>query len=316
MKLAAHAGIAIPATSTLGSSAWAADPTAEGRDDRRDAGKRLLGSLHQGLQGDGGVAQSSIPQDLYHDNDAARELAQVRGLPTSGVNMLINTVVAAGEVPMVAKICQENKIFYAALWEIPAWFTPPDVGDFFVTYSTAELDSGGLRGREGTVQVDRRRRRRRARQGPSRRRQTTRARPGVLKAAKEFPGIKIVGDLRGDWVREKARTVMLSMVTAHPDMKAVFAQNDFDGARRPQRVEGTRPDECEVGRHRRHSGGAAGGREGRPVCRDQHVAAALSGGLPAVLLFDCLRGYKPKLPERLLYTGAVTATAANAASIA
>ena len=49
---------------------------------------------------------------------------------------------------------------------------------------------------------------------------------GVMKAAKEFPGIKIVGELRGDWVREKAREVMLSMVTAHPDMKAVFAQND------------------------------------------------------------------------------------------
>ena len=144
-------------------------------------------------------------QELYHDNDAARQLAQVRGLPTSGVNMLINTVVAAGEVPMVAKICQENKIFYSALWEIPAWFTPPDVGDFFVylqhrrtrprrTYEVAKELFKSIGGEGVVVHI-------KGLATPTDDARTA----GVLKAAKEFPGIKIVGDLRGDWVREKAR---------------------------------------------------------------------------------------------------------------
>ena len=38
-------------------------------------------------------------------------------------------------------------------------------------------------------------------------------------------------------------------------------------------------------------------------------------GFAAVTLFDALNGWKPALPERLLYTGSLTATAETAASI-
>ena len=138
---------------------------------------------------------------------------------------------------------------------------------------------------------------------------------GVMQAAKEFPGVKLVGDLRGDWVREKAREVMLSMVTAHPDMKADFAQNDSMalGALSVLKEHGL-------------SNVKLAGIDGIPEALQevakggQYVATNTSlppyqVGFAAVLLFDCLRGYKPKLSERLIYTDWVTATAANAASI-
>jgi ribose transport system substrate-binding protein len=199
-------------------------------------------------------------------------------------------------------------------WEIPAWFTPPDVGDFFATYSTPNSTQGTFEvatelfksiGGEGVVVH--------VKGLPT---PTDDARTaGVLKAAKDFPGIKIVGDLRGDWVREKARTVMLSMVTAHPDLKAVFAQNDSMAL-----------GVLSVLKERGLTNVKLAGVDGIPEALQevakggQYVATNTSlppyqAGFLAVLLFDCLRGYKPKLPERLLYTGAVTATAANAASI-
>lgn len=166
MKLAAHAGIAIPAASTLGSYAWAADPTPKAATIVATLANDYWAAFIKGFKATAAALKVDT-QDLYHDNDAARELAQVRGLPTSGVNMLINTVVAAGEVPMVAKICQENSIFYAALVGDPGLVHSARRRRFLRHLQHPKLDSGDLRGRDGTVQVDRRRRRRRARQGAS-----------------------------------------------------------------------------------------------------------------------------------------------------
>lgn len=316
MQLAAEAGVAIPAASTLpllSGAALAADQTPKAATIVATLANDYWAAFIKGFKSTAGDLKVDT-LDLYHDNDAARQLSQVRGLPTSGVNMLINTVVSAGEVPMVAKICQENKIYYAALWEIPAWFTPPDVGDFFVSYNTANSTQAGYEvakelfksiGGEGVVVHIK------GLVTPTDDARTA----GVLKAAKEFPDIKIVGDLRGDWVREKAREVMLSMVTAHPDMKAVFAQNNSMalGA-------------LSVLKERGLSNVKIAGIDGIPEALQevakggQYVATNTSlppyqAGFAAVLLFDCLRGYKPKLPERLIYTGSVTATAANAAAI-
>ncbi len=238
----------------------------------------------------------------------------MRGLPTQGVNMLINTVVAAGEVPMIAKLCQENQIYYAALWEIPAWFTPSDVGDYFISYQTANSAEAGYQvgkalfesiGGEGEVVHIK------GLATPTDDARTA----GMMKAAAEFPGIKVVGGLRGDWVREKARTVMLSMVTAYPDMKAVFAQNDSMAL-------GALSVLKERGMTNVKVGGIDGLSEGlTEVAKgEQFVATNTSlppyqAGFAAVMLFDALNGWKPRLPERLIYTGSLTATAETAASI-
>lgn len=252
--------------------------------------------------------------ELIHDNDAARELSQVRGLPTESVNMLINTVVAAGEVPMVARLCQQNSVHYTAIWEIPAWFTPPDVGDYFVSYMTSNSVQAGYEvatalfksiGGEGTVVHIK------GLATPTDDARTA----GLMKAAKDFPGIKIVGGLRGDWVREKARSVMLSMVTAYPDMKAVFAQNDSMAL-----------GVLSVLKERNLTSVKVAGIDGLPeglaeVAKGgQFVATNTSlppyqAGFAGVLVFDAFSGWKPSLPERLLYTGSLTATVENAAEI-
>jgi ribose transport system substrate-binding protein len=315
MKLATTAGVALPASSALpffGGAAWA-DATPKAATLVATLANDYWAAFIKGFKSSTGALKIE-DQELYHDNDAAREIAQVRGLPTSGVNMLINTVIAAGEVPMIAKLCQEDKIFYSALWEIPAWYTPPDAGDYFVAYMTANSTQAGYEvakalfksiGGEGTVIHIK------GLATPTDDARTA----GVMKAGKEFPGIKIVGDLRGDWVREKARTVMLSMITAHPDMKAVFAQNDSMAL-------GALSVLKERGLTNVKVAGIDGLSEGlQEIAKGgQFVATSTSlgpyqAGFAAVTLFDALRGWKPKLPERLLYTGSVTATAENAASI-
>lgn len=314
MQLAAAAGVAVPVGAAAGfmPSARAAAP---GKIAAQFAtlANDYWAAFEKGFKATAGALKVGDVV-MIHDNDAARELSQVRGLPTESVNMLVNTVVAAGEVPMVARLCQQNSVYYTAIWEIPAWFTPPDVGDYFVSYNTANSVLAGYEvatalfksiGGEGTVVHIK------GLATPTDDARTA----GMMKAAKDFPGIKIVGGLRGDWVREKARSVMLSMVTAYPDMKAVFAQNDLMAL-----------GVLSVLKERKMTSVKVAGIDGLPegltelAKGGQFVATNTSlppyqAGFAAVMLFDTFSGWKPSLPERLLYTGSLTATAENAESI-
>ncbi|MCB8882051.1 sugar ABC transporter substrate-binding protein [Acidisoma cellulosilytica] len=315
IKLAAAAGIAIPTGAAGIEFASRAQAAAKGKIAAQFA---TLANDYWAAFAKGFHATCEELQigevELLHDNDAARELSQVRGLPIQSVSMLINTVVAAGEVPMVARICQQNSVYYTTIWEIPAWFTPPDVGDYFVSYNTSNSVQAGYEvakvlfksiGGEGTVVHIK------GLATPTDDARTA----GMMKAAGEFPGIKIVGGLRADWVREKARSVMLSMVTAYPDMKGVFAQNDSMAL-----------GVLSVLKERNLTSVKVAGIDGLPeglaeVAKGgQFVATNTSlppyqAGFAAVLLFDAYSGWKPSLPERLIYTGSLTATVENAESI-
>ncbi|MEP3156404.1 MAG: sugar ABC transporter substrate-binding protein [Nitratireductor sp.] len=311
-QLAAAAGIGVPLASAFGGAAFA-QKNAKAATCVATPSNDYWAAFIKGFNATA-TALEIEATELYHNNDAARELSQVRGLPTQGVNMLINTVVSAGEVPMIARICQENQVYYSALWETPAWFSPVDVGPYFVSYMTANSVEAGYQvgkalfesiGGEGEVVHIK------GLATPTDDARTA----GMMKAAKEFPGITIVGGQRGDWVREKARKVMLSMVTAYPNMKAVFAQNDSMALGALSVLKERGLTDVKVA-------GIDGLSEGlQEVAKgDQFVATNTSmgpyqAGFAAVLLFDSLMGWKASLPERLLYTGSLTATTANAAEI-
>ncbi|WP_146172524.1 sugar ABC transporter substrate-binding protein [Mesorhizobium helmanticense] len=315
MQLAAAAGISLPMGTALGmraNQAFAA-PTGKAATCVATLANDYWAAFIKGFK----ATSSALKIDqveLYHDNDAAREISQVRGLPTQGVNMLINTVVAAGEVPMIAKLCQENSVYYSAIWEIPAWFTPSDVGDYFVSYMTANSVEAGYQvgkelfksiGGEGEVVHIK------GLATPTDDARTA----GMMKAAAEFPGIKVVGGLRGDWVREKARTVMLSMVTAYPNMKAVFAQNDSMALGALSVLKERNLTNVKIAGIDGLSEGLQEVAKGGQFVATNTSLAPYQAGFAAVMLFDALNGWKPTLAERLLYTGSLTATGETAASI-
>ena len=51
-------------------------------------------------------------------------------------------------------------------------------------------------------------------------------RAGFLRAVSEYPGIKVVAEQGAEWSSDKAFDVMTNILTAHPNLKAVFACND------------------------------------------------------------------------------------------
>lgn len=317
LQLAATAGVAIPMGAADFGFATTAKAGVPGKAAANFAGLQISfwAAFAAGYKSSTNAFGLEDPVDLIHNNDAVREMAQVRGLPTQGVNMLVSTVVSAGETPLVAKLCQENKIYYQCCWEIPDWFTPSDVGDYFIAYETPDSVEAAYQsakvlfksiGGEGKVVHIK---------GLATPTDVARS-AGLMKAAAEFPGIQIAGGLRGDWEREKSRQVMLSMVTAHPDMKGVFAQND-DEAIGVLSVIQERKDLSHI---------KVASVDGIPqaveeVAKGGNLVATnlalppFMAGTAATMLFDAFNGWKPSLPERLIYTGSPTATAENAGKI-
>ena len=49
---------------------------------------------------------------------------------------------------------------------------------------------------------------------------------GFLNLVKKYPDIEVVDDQPGDWLNEKAAALTESVLNRHPDLKAIFADND------------------------------------------------------------------------------------------
>lgn len=49
---------------------------------------------------------------------------------------------------------------------------------------------------------------------------------GFMKACEEFPGIEVVAEQSAEWSSDKAADVTTNILTANPDIKAIFACND------------------------------------------------------------------------------------------
>jgi ribose transport system substrate-binding protein len=75
MRLAAHAGVAIPAASALGNSAWAADPTPKATTIVATLANDYWAAFINGFKATA-VALKVDTQELYHDNAAARQVVE------------------------------------------------------------------------------------------------------------------------------------------------------------------------------------------------------------------------------------------------
>ncbi|MCV9999649.1 sugar ABC transporter substrate-binding protein [Pararhizobium sp. YC-54] len=247
---------------------------------------------------------------MLHGSDPAKQISQVRSAPQQGATMFIGLPFPDGSVPQIAKVLQDSGIYYSNIWEHPAWFSPVDVGDFYVQYSTPNSVKAGYEvakvlfekiGGEGKVVHI---------WGLPTPTDSFRT-AGVLKAASEYPGIELVGNVRTQWDRESGRDAMLSMVTAHPDLKAVMAQNDSI-------AEGVLAVLDERGMKDIPVVGVDGLPDGLKSVLSGRMLATHSS-LPAyqaafmvTSVFDALNGWKPSLPERMMYTESALITGDNA----
>jgi len=140
---------------------------------------------------DSAKALGLTTRTLTNEFQPTRELAQARGLKGAGARMLVGIASDQSQVPAIARICQRSKVYYNPCFEDPPWFTPQDVGDYYVTFVTPRSEQAAYEvakalfdsiGKEGEVIHIR------GREGPTDSFRTF----GVRRAAKEYPGIKLV----------------------------------------------------------------------------------------------------------------------------
>ena len=251
-------------------------------------------------------------RQFYHDNDPAKQVGQLQTVKATGSRMLIGAPATAGIVPAMARTVQENQTYWVPSWELQPWLTPIDVGDFLVAHVTPPSEKiayevatelfrqignagkvvhiAGLRGSTPDLYRS----------------------AGLARAVAENPGIELVGGLYGEWDREKSRSVMLNMVTAYPDMVAVFAQSDAQANGVLSVLEE---------RNMRHVkvSGIDGNKENlQKIMTGPNMAVTHMSVPPhlaaysAVAVFDALNGWKPALPERMMYQESTLITRENA----
>jgi ribose transport system substrate-binding protein len=249
---------------------------------------------------------------FLHEGDATKQLAQIESYAASGGKMLIGNVAQEGVLPAVARACQKNQIYYANMWDLPPWFTPLDVGNYYVMwhnvptvkqgYETAKALFKAIGGEGQVVWI-------RGILGASGDTYRTR---GLMRAAKEFPGIKLVGGQPGNWNRVDSRKVMLNMVSAYPQMKAAYAFNDSQAVGVLSVLDERGMKDVKVIGMDGNPEFVQRIAEGGSAVATHLTAPGYLSAFNAVNVFDALNGWKPSVPERMLYSDSLLITQENA----
>jgi ribose transport system substrate-binding protein len=228
--------------------------------------------------------------------------------------MLVGIAGDQAQVPTIARICQRSEIYYNPCFENPAWFTPQDVGEYYVTFLTPRSEDAAYQtakylfeevGGEGEVIHIQ------GQPGPTDTFRTL----GVKRAAKEFPGIKLVGNQATEWTLDGGRRLMLNMISAYPDAKGVFAQNDSIalGVLSVLQERGNR--EMKVVGMDAIPEILPKLRQGPNFIGTFNSLGYWIAGYAVVNVFDALNGWKPSTPERLLGSGGILITQENVAEL-
>ncbi|MDM5198982.1 sugar ABC transporter substrate-binding protein [Fictibacillus enclensis] len=251
---------------------------------------------------------------LAHKQDVNLQISQLEQAIPNGTKVLITYIPDRGAVPRVAKMCQENKIHMISLWTNPVWYSPLNVGDYYLQFAQPDGElmayevSAALfkkLGGKGTViHIP---------GYPDGVADTIRT-AGVDRALKEYPDIKLVRGQQGGWNRTDTRKSLEDVLVKVDHVDGAIGQND-DQAAGIVAVLKERKIKAPVV-------GIDGVEEAFQYIREGSMYAThceinpYIGGRSVVALFDALNGWKPSIPERMIVTESVLVTKENVDHVA
>lgn len=248
--------------------------------------------------------------------DSERQLNQFEQEVTSGVQAVMLHAPGGGSIKRIAQLANENKVWFDNTWGTLPWFTPFDAGEYYTLYAvpeefsahravTAEVckavvakDGGG--NIVGVTGVE----------GNSTDLIRSRGRDDALK---DFPKVKLVGELPGKWNREDSQKAMEDLLARYKDIFGVVAQNDdvADGCIAALRAGGLKPGEdVFLSGADGTTNGAQMIKQGRLLATSANVPAYM-GALLTTRLYDVLHGWRPRASERLMSWRSITMTKTN-----
>lgn len=225
-----------------------------------------------------------------------------RTAKSRGFKGITSCVADPGITPSILRTAQNDGIYVANGWNLEPWLSPFDIGDYFYSFSTPNDVAGAyalakmlfdkMGGKGDIIHIA----------GiPGSTVAINRA-LGLDKALKEYPDIKLVARQPGGDDRGKTVPVINALLTAHPNAKAVFCQNDDTamGVLSALQARGKKdilvtgidgiPDFLDAIA------------DGRAFATWAHHGAYM-GARVTVQVFDALAGIKPLASERMMYSG-------------
>jgi ribose transport system substrate-binding protein len=246
---------------------------------------------------------------LENKYQGAKAIADVEDAIARGARMIPALPVDAATSAAVAKACERAKVFTAFVFVSPAWFTPLDVGNHFVMFLSPDLEQQGYEmtkylfekiGKKGNVvNIE-------GIEGSS---SSLSIRAGIDRALRSYPEVKLLNRQPGNWDPVVSQKVMADFLTAYPKIDGAVGQDDGIAL-------GIHAACREAGR-KIPIVGLNGTKEAALLIRDSFFLAshagfsAWQGGFMVARLFDALHGFKPAVPERMMFNYGMLVTREN-----
>ncbi|MDQ0381281.1 sugar ABC transporter substrate-binding protein [Amycolatopsis thermophila] len=297
-------------------------PTITNANDPRNKRFRMIDSFYtldndyfQGWAKGSAAAASMflLSRDQEVDNSNVDTLKSVfESAPTKGIQGISTLPNTAAATPDIIGGAERAGIYVSSNWSNAPWSTPLDIGDHYFSYQAANDVAGArevckvlfqamggtgkfihIEGNKGNSASDNRT-------------------AGVDQALAAFPGIKMVARQSGGFSRGATQPVIENLLTANPDVTGIMCQNDDSAIAAINAVEARGMSGVKIVGIDAIGEFLDAMKRGSALATWAHHGAWI-GAYSTVRVFDALAGYRPTLPERMVYFGGFIIDTADAA---
>lgn len=250
-----------------------------------------------------------------NEGDPAKEVATYQNQIQAGAKMVFMTAPDPSNIPKIAQLANENKVYTVNTWESPEWYSPFETGPYYVTYFTNNSFEAGrtiakelfeaMGGKGGLIQIS-------GFPGATPDWQRT---AGMKEALKAYPNIKLLGSAPGKWNRDDSRNAMAGLIRKYgkDNINGVFGQNDDCGVGAMNALQEAGADVTKI-----PITGCDGNKGTMDFIKAGRYHAAYSSlpwfnaGYSAVRAFDAMKGIKFSPAERQMWSGGIVVDKSNA----
>lgn len=250
------------------------------------------------------------------DQNAPRQIQQFEQAVKAGAKIFFNAAPDPSTLAPMAKVARDNKVYFTHFFEMPPWGSPFDPrfspSEYFVSFFIPEFITIGelmadelakVLGEKGNVVHI---------TGFPGATPDINLTTGVKRGIEKYPGMKILASQPGNWLEADSREAMAGIIRQHGDqINGVIGNNDDCGIGAANALQEAGMKDVKVVTE-----------NGSKLATEYVLAGKIHGtvaifpawnaGTAAVRAIDAALGFKPTVPERMMWEAGTMITKDNA----